>query len=69
MTNYEKIKAMCVEEMAEYFSEFTPECEVSICAAKDVWETNGHAESCYSSSDTCAQAVKEWLESEAEEND
>ena len=64
MTNYEKIKGMSVEEMAEYMSDRTPECEEAICAAKDVWETNGHTELCHYSRDTCVQAVKEWLESE-----
>ena len=63
MTNYEKIKTMSVEEMAEYLSCLKLGCD-TICVAAELWGIKNHTEeSCCSS---CVQAIKAWLESEVE---
>lgn len=55
MTNYEKIKAMSVEEMAEFIPDWSfKACKIS----HDYIECDNECEKC----------VKEWLESEVEEN-
>ena len=56
MTNYEKIKAMSVEEMAELFGRFSClACPVSLECEKEVIGR------------TCDELVEEWLLQEAEE--
>ena len=57
LTNYERIKAMSVEEMAELFSDYTS-CEM--CPQLDWCIERGV------SLDECKQVIKQWLESEAE---
>lgn len=56
MTNYEKIKAMSVEEMAEFLDTYIDDCEY--CFAKKVC---GAEPSCF-------VTITKWLESEAEED-
>ena len=55
MTNYEKIKAMSIDEMAEYFltKSFDP-CDI----------TNFPVVDCDAGCDKC---IRKWLESEVEE--
>lgn len=57
MTNYEKIKAMSVEKMAERIRKLTTDCED--CPAKGY---------CVLDFKTCKETVQEWLESEVEED-
>lgn len=55
MTNYERIKNMNIEEMAQYIQNedicLVPECNVS-----------------YTTPANCYACTKKWLESESEEN-
>ena len=57
MTNYEKIKAMSVKEMAE-FLDFN--CQCIICIHKDECKVDGTFD--------CTEGTKKWLEKEAEED-
>ena len=57
MTNYEKIKAMSVEEMAEQIRKITKGC--GNCPAREY---------CVLDLKTCEKTVQEWLESEVEED-
>ena len=57
MTNYEKIKNMSIEEMAEFIDSPTVDCER--CA----YYKNGKC----LSDDDCKVGIQKWLESEAEE--
>ena len=58
MTNYEKIKAMSVEEMAIFLYRNVADCEM--CPAM---------KSCKASSElTCKERLLEWLKSEVEED-
>lgn len=54
MTNFEKIKNMSVEEMAEWLQNTLKECDVCIY---------GEHNTCPC---TCIYGITEWLESEAE---
>lgn len=59
MTNYEKIKAMSVEEMAKWFADMA-EGECVFCPALS---------SCkFDENEECEGCMKKYLESEAEEN-
>ena len=44
MTNYEKIKAMSIEEMAEYLQFLRLECD-TVCVAQDAFYKNHNYES------------------------
>ena len=59
MTNYEKIKAMSVEEMAEWFA-YMAEGECVFCPALFSCE--------YDEAEGCKGSMKKYLESEVEEN-
>ena len=59
MTNYERIKAMSIEEMAEILSD-------SDCEKRCSFTKNGKCNS-YGGSDMCAKGVEKWLNSEVEE--
>lgn len=52
MNNFEKIKTMSIEEMAEYMG-----CEACIYNDKD----------CYTNENLCNKGIKQWLEREVEE--
>lgn len=54
-TNYEKIKAMSIDEMAELFSK---NCH-NMCVFK-------HYEDCLDPFHDCKYGIKQWLESEVE---
>lgn len=56
MTNYEKIKAMSVEEMADYFNCLS--CYCSCCPVCG----------CDMTLESCQKRIEKWLESEVEEN-
>lgn len=56
MTNYEKIKAMSVEEMVEGIRKTAKGC--GNCPAREY---------CVLDFKTCEKTVQEWLESEVEE--
>jgi len=60
MTNFEKIKEMSVEEIAEQIINATNLSDCNMCPAATV------CENCRDKS--CLEILKEWLESEAEEN-
>ena len=55
MTNYERIKSMSIDEMADYFNEIFDCCncpnDMFLC------EGNGYV---------CTKYIKQWLESEVE---
>ncbi|MBO5955767.1 MAG: hypothetical protein J6Q10_03085 [Clostridia bacterium] len=57
MTNYEKIKAMSVEEMAEYFAD---SLDCVYCPAKSLCRKKKLL--------TCVENFLLWLESEVEED-
>lgn len=62
MTNYEKIKSMSAKEMAIFINDTAP-CQVCAfenesCVFENVW---GVCKRCY-------KGVKQWLESEAEDD-
>lgn len=57
MTNFEKIKAMSVEEMAKWFDEMSMECEN--CPA---------IKYCTVDHKTCEETIQGYLESEVEED-
>ena len=57
MTNFEKIKQMSVEEMADMFYSIIPSCDnchiVDLCRDENILH--------------CRRVIRKWLESEAEE--
>lgn len=57
MTNYEKIKNMTIEEMAEWLQDGINECN---CCA---YGLN------FGCPDACIYGIKQWLEREIEENE
>lgn len=57
MTNYEKIKQMSVEEMAEWLKDALKECDVCVYGKQNICP------------ETCVYGVKQWLEREVEENE
>lgn len=59
MTNYERIKAMSVEEMADFLGTRQLSC-MKICKRVD---TCNQYNFCYPS---CCEGIKEWLESEVQ---
>ena len=59
MTNFEKIKAMNIDELAE-FSNVFQRCKFCINQEKDVVQFYKCIET------TCKDAIKQWLESESE---
>lgn len=59
MNNFEKIKAMDIDEMAEFIDSFIPNCIDFRCPVWDYCE-----EIC---SPNCKRTFKQWLESEVEE--
>ena len=61
MTNYEKIKAMSVDEMAKFLNNATLDLEhCSCCPAYDI---------CWEISASCETVFEKWLESEVQEDD
>lgn len=56
MTNYEKIKAMSIDEMAEFIPDwsYTKACKCD----SEIW---------VDCNNDCSKCVREWLESEGEE--
>ncbi|MBO5715054.1 MAG: hypothetical protein J6S23_01515 [Clostridia bacterium] len=58
MTNFEKIKAMSVEEMVEWIADMV-EGECTFCPAFSFCECDGN--------ERCEDCMKKYLESEAEE--
>lgn len=54
MTNFERIKQMSVDEMAEYICIELPHCPIQAMHCKDT---------------DCVNCFKKWLESEAEDNE
>lgn len=59
MTNYDRIKAMSIEEMAYFINR---DCD-GVCNCC-VFRRN---ENCYDNEDKCEFGIKQWLESEVEE--
>ena len=59
MNNYEKIKQMTVEEMANIFAEIQNENDYFCC------ETGCRSKSCMFN--VCVEAIKHWLLQEVEE--
>jgi hypothetical protein len=56
MNNYEKIKKMTIDEMAEYHAEHVP---------KTCWMCTGTKNGCLREI-SCKSGIKQWLESEEE---
>lgn len=61
MTNYERIKAMSVEEMATVLSDFACDC-AKYCAFTEDGECNS-----YGGNDACIEGIELWLASEVVE--
>lgn len=61
-TNFERIKAMSVEKMAEFLAHISTDCE-KFCVFVD---ENGD---CIGCGGQCAIGIKQWLESEVQEDD
>lgn len=61
MTNYDRIKQMSIEEMANFINN---DCN-GVCGCC-VFRANTR---CYEDEDKCKLGIKEWLEQEVEEND
>lgn len=63
MTNYELIKTMCIEEMAEFMtkhhSDYCPELSQYCGECVHGWHDRPDG--------ACEECAKQWLESEAEE--
>lgn len=59
MTNYERIKAMSVEELAELLNNHNDPCKFCVRCDEDYCRSE---ESGY-----CEEHIKKWLESEVEE--
>lgn len=55
MTNYEKIKNMTIEEMAEWLDAHTTKCDICVYDEQS---------KCL---ETCFYGIKKWLEREADE--
>lgn len=66
MTNYEKIKAMSVEEMAKWVENIIVDCGINICPARKLCdeEHKDYLTPCRS----CFEILKTWLGSEVEED-
>lgn len=58
MTNFEKIKAMSIEEAANFFNDLCSGCEY--CLAEEV---------CTSDIRSCGKVFEKWLKSEVSENE
>lgn len=76
MTNFERIKTMTVEKLAEMMSTvltcgYCPMYEVCLYETYDEYEDYFGADDLMLSDTkkTCKQKLKKWLESEAEEDD
>ena len=63
MNNYERIKAMSIEEMAKYSSVFQ-RCSFCIASTKENGMTITDGAICRKI--TCKEGIKQWLESEVE---
>lgn len=67
MTNYERIKNMSIEEMAEWLEDILSGNSCYLCAKKDI-DKCGYFEKGWESRVTmCVRNRKLWLNSEAEE--
>ena len=62
MTNYERIKAMSVEEMVEFLNDSVFSCEKHC-----VFTVDGECDMHDHNENTCAKGVELWLNSEVEE--
>ena len=58
MTNYERVKAMDIKEMANWLANIRLSCEHG-CDAQDLWFFNHHDTNCHMN---CNRAIVEWLE-------
>ena len=68
MNNYEKIKQMTVEEMAEFINELTNSGEYTCCYCKfynDFYKDNQEFE--FICEMNCVEGIKQWLLQEVEE--
>lgn len=67
MTNFEKIKNMTVEEMAEWLDEIVLDNSCYPCKIKDIDKCGYNEKDFDSRCQLCIQNRKLWLESEVEE--
>lgn len=68
MTNYEKIKNMSVEEMAEWLDEILSDNSCYLCKIKNIVKCSYFEEEDFDSRcQLCVKNRKLWLESEVEE--
>lgn len=67
MTNYEKIKNMSVEEMAEWLDEILLDNSCYPCKIRDINKCGYSEKSFDSRCQLCVRNRKLWLESEVEE--
>ena len=68
MTNFERIKAMTVEEFAALINDAEDLLQLPPCSPEhcEVWRDDGHCEHAYK--EKCIAATVHWLNSEAEED-
>ena len=66
MTNFERIKAMSVEELAALINEAEDLLQLPPCSPEhcEVWRDDGHCEHAFK--EKCIAATVHWLNSEAE---
>ena len=62
MNNYERIKAMSIEQMAKAFNRLNVDCTGNHCPARDICDKMCEVENLRD----CEKPFKQWLESEAE---
>lgn len=67
MTNYEKIKNMSVEEMAEWLDEIISGNSCYLCAKNDIGKRDCWLKSLSDRIRLCVKNRRLWLESEVEE--
>lgn len=69
MTNYERIKNMSVEEMAEFINHETD--GICGCCHPDIrfrYEVEHNGRNCYQDN-VCIKGIKKWLEEESKKNE
>ncbi len=66
MTNFERIKAMSVEELAVLINGAEELLQLPSCSTEhcEVWREDGHCESAFK--EPCVAAIVHWLNSEVE---
>lgn len=67
MTNYEKIKNMSVQEMAEWLDEILSGNSCNLCVKNDIGKRDCWQKDLFNKIKLCVKSRKLWLQSEVEE--